>query len=86
MDKWLRKASLTVTVDEMTLEHEQLLLYRVASPVFEASIQGILDHRIVADGVYVLLEPLAPGRHTVGFTVVGWYAMDVKYDLIVVGP
>jgi hypothetical protein len=86
VDQWLRKATLSLTVDGTTLGHEQLLSYRFASPVFEVITgDGTVYDRTVADGVYVLLEPLGAGLHKVKLTVQGWGAMNVTYDLEVEG-
>lgn len=81
MDKLLRKRTFRVEIDGAVIDHEQLKQYRVASPAFEAVYFGASYDRIVADGVYLLLEPLTTGPHTIRFTVLDW--TDVTYHLTV---
>jgi len=36
---------------------------------------------VVGDGYYLLVEPLAPGTHTIEFTGAGW--IDITYHITV---
>ncbi len=77
---------------------ETLEGYRVQSSLFDLVIpsdtgfgQGpVGTTRAVADGYYVILEPLAPGKHTFQFSAnavdnptIGTYsfAFDLKYNI-----
>jgi hypothetical protein len=66
--------------------------YRVASPVFrlKAPVDGVHGWPpntivpMVADGLYLMLEPLPAGRHTIRFTgdfLSANYSLDMKYDV-----
>lgn len=72
--------------------------YRVVSPVFSCRAPagdirgypaGMLVDRVVADGVFLMLEPLAAGRHTIRFTASSLamsYSFDVTYQIDIVPP
>jgi hypothetical protein len=84
------------------LESVKTTPYRVTSPVFHYAvprdnIQGIPVSTppgkvgvpgVVGDGVYLMLEPLAPGHHTIRMaasfgTDPGAYSFDITYAIVV---
>lgn len=92
----IQGAKISAMFDGRNLEN--LEGYRVQSPLFDLVIpsdtgfgQGpVGTTRAVADGYYLMLEPLAPGRHTFQFSAnavdnptIGTYsfAFDVKYNI-----
>lgn len=92
----IQGAKISAMFDGRNLEN--LEGYRVQSPLFDLDIpsdtgfgQGpVGTTRAVADGYYVMLEPLSPGRHTFQFSAnavdnptIGTYsfAYDVKYNI-----
>ncbi len=72
--------------------------YRVVSPVFSCRAPardfrgypaGTLVYPVVSDGIFLMLEPLAAGRHTIRFTATSLtisYSFDITYQLDVVPP
>ena len=70
--------------------------YRVMSPVFSYRVPaggvwgtpaGTLVDPVVSDGVWVMLKPLAAGRHTTRFTASSStlsYAFDITYQIDIV--
>jgi hypothetical protein len=70
--------------------------YRVVSPVFSCRAPaggfrgypaGTLVDPMVSDGVFLMLEPLAAGRHTIRFTassLVSSYSFDITYQIDIV--
>lgn len=66
--------------------------YRTVSPVFKVKVpvDDLRDQppnttiTKVADGLYLMLEPLPAGRHTIRFTgefLASNYSIDIKYDI-----
>ena len=67
--------SLYLKIDDKEYSYEDLLKYRIHTGVFDVifpnnGIYGIMEggpSKVVADGFYVLTEPLPPGNHTIHF-------------------
>jgi hypothetical protein len=87
-------SKLKASVDGSSLRH--LIDHRVQSPVFlitypKDAIFGLpsgISTPNLADGYWVLLSPLSPGKHTIHFEAVsnaasGSFAVDVTYNLTV---
>lgn len=92
--------SMYLKVDDEEHTYEELLKYRIHTDGFQVvfpdnGIFGVTEggpSTVVADGFYILSEPLTEGNHTVQFkssllcTDVGCaepaFAQDVKYDII----
>ncbi len=72
--------------------------YRVVSPVFKYTVPaesvwgyraGMVLDPVVSDGVWIMLEPLAPSRHTIRFassSVAPPSVYDITYNIDIVPP
>ncbi|MBI4905110.1 MAG: hypothetical protein HY820_15860 [Acidobacteria bacterium] len=72
--------------------------YRVMSPVFSFRVRagdvlgnpaGMLVDPVICDGIFLMLEPLAAGRHTIRYTASSLsvsFSFDVTYHLDILPP
>jgi len=90
--------SLYLKIDDKEYKYDNLLKYRTRTEPFETTwpdnaIFGIPkggNSSVVADGWYIITEPLSKGNHTIYFkssippdpSGEGGYATDIKYNII----
>jgi hypothetical protein len=87
--------TLSLQVDDKNYNYEDLLKYRVHTDDFNVHYAGVVKggpSKVVADGFYILTEPISAGNHTVHFSsslicndpgcAEPNFAQDIKYNII----
>ena len=84
--------SLYLKIDDKEYKYENLTKYRTHTDPFEVifpdnGLYGVLQggiSKVVADGFYIITEPLTKGNHTVHFkSTLPDYVQDLNYNIIV---